>query len=349
MEEKREDIIDISEILGQLIKRKKVYFKTLPIVFVLACIYIICIPRSYNTNARLAPELGTSLTGGSLGTLASSIGLNMFSSEMTDAISPLLYPDLMEDNGFVMELLSITVKSEDGEINCSYSDYLKLHQKRPWWASLIRGVVGIFKFGEDKHGMGGGENDPYYLSRNDNDIVEMVRSSIALSVDKKTGVITISTEAQDPLVCKILADSVTVHLQRFITDYRTNKARIDLEYYRNLVKEAKENYESAIAVYGSFSDANADVILEEFRLKQSYLENEMQLRLNTYSALDAQFQAALAKLQERTPAFTTLKGANVPIKPSKPKRMIFVLSMLFLTCIADTLYILKDRLLKKRV
>lgn len=50
-----------------------------------------------------------------------------------------------------------------------------------------------------------------------------IRKSIAISVDKKNDVITISTEAQDPLICKTIADSVRQRLQEFITAYRTKR------------------------------------------------------------------------------------------------------------------------------
>ena len=70
----------------------------------------------------------------------------------------------------------------------------------------------------------------------------------------------------------------------------------------------------------------------------------MQLKYNAYSTMMTQYQAAKAKVQERTPAFTIVKGAAVPVKASGPKRMIFVISMLFLAFIATTLYIAKDEL-----
>ena len=49
----------------------------------------------------------------------------------------------------------------------------------------------------------------------------------------------------------------------------------------------------------------------------------MQLKYNTYSAAKNQYDAAKAKLQETIPVFTIIKGAQVPIKPAGPKRMIF--------------------------
>ena len=133
-------------------------------------------------------------------------------------------------------------------------------------------------------------------------------------------------------------------VQRYITNYRTSKARVDLEYYKKLAAEAKHDYERARQLYGSYSDANTDVVLQSFRSKQDDLENDMQLKFNTYSVLSTQLQQAKAKVQERTPAFTLLKGANVPIKPAGPKRMLFVLGMLFLTFLGTIAYILKEDL-----
>ena len=60
--------------------------------------------------------------------------------------------------------------------------------------------------------------------------------------------------------------------------------------------------------------------------------------------MTTQYQAAKAKVQERTPAFTVIQGAAVPLKASGPKRMIFVISMLFLAFIITTLYIAKEDL-----
>lgn len=137
------------------------------------------------------------------------------------------------------------------------------------------------------------------LSKDDTDIMDAVKSNIKLTTDKKTGAITISAKAQDPYVCKILADSVRQHLQIFITNYRTNKARNDALYYQKLTAEAKASYEKARQLYGNYSDANMDVVLESFHAKQNDLENDMQLKYNNYSTLSTQLQLAKAKIQEK--------------------------------------------------
>ena len=113
---------------------------------------------------------------------------------------------------------------------------------------------------------------------------------------------------------------------------------IYLEYYKKLTEKAKADYEKARMLYGSYADANTEVILESFKSKQEDLENDMQLKFNNYSAVMNQFQLARAKVQERTPAFTILQCATVPIKPTGPKRMIFVLFMVFLTFFGISIY-----------
>lgn len=337
-ENKELEVIDLRQMFKKLWQRKMLFVKVLPIVFILSCLYIICFPRTYTSNTKMAPELDNPMSGGTLGSIASSFGINLGDMQTSDAITPLLYPDLMEDNKFVTDLFKIQVESLDGEIKTTYYEYLKKHQKYPWWIKVIAPIRQLFSSKDNKGGQK--QFNPYKLSRRDDDIAGAIRKNITLNIDKRTGVITINTKAQDALICKTLADSVRTKLQEYITDYRTSKARKDLEYYQKLTEQAKASYEKARRTYGSYADANAEVVLESYRAKQNDLENDMQLKYNNYSTMLTQLQAAKAKVQERTPAFTMIKGAAVPIKPSGPKRMIFVVIMVFLSFIATCGYIL---------
>lgn len=254
----------------------------------------------------------------------------------------MLYPDLMEDNGFVVGLFDIKVTTEDGSVKCSYYDYLTKHQEYTFWA---KGFGYIKKLFQEKKATGVSKKiNPYMLSKKQDDVASAIRKNITINIDKKTAVITISTEAQDPLICKTIADSVKERLQVYITNYRTRKARVDEQYYKTLMTEAKHEYEKARQRYGSYADANTDVQLASLQSKQDDMENDMQLKYNAYSAMVTQYQAAKAKVQERTPAFTVVKGAAVPIKAAKPKRMLFVLGMLVLSFFITTFGIIRKEL-----
>ena len=66
------------------------------------------------------------------------------------------------------------------------------------------------------------------------------------------------------------------------------------------------------------------------------------MKFQTYTTLTPMYQQALGKVQERTPAFTILKGAEMPLKAAKPKRMIFVIGMVLLAFVCVSIYIMKD-------
>jgi len=64
----------------------------------------------------------------------------------------------------------------------------------------------------------------------------------------------------------------------------------------------------------------------------------MQLKFNAYNAISAQLQEAKAKVQQETPAFTTLQSATVPVGPSAPRKSRILLVWLFLAFLGTTLW-----------
>ncbi len=330
-------------VFKKIWERRRLFYIVLPITFVLSSLFIICIPRGYTTETAVAPETEEGIAGGALSSLAGSFGIDIGNMQASsDAITPILYPDLMEDNGFVASLLRIHVKTLDESISTDYYTYLKDYCSHAWWEIVIDKIGSLF---EKKQENVPSKFDPYHLSRRDEGIMNQVRDDIEIGVNKKTNVISIVVTSQDAMVSKMLADSVRMRLQDYITDYRTNKAREDYKYYDELATQAKNDYEAARRLYDDFSDSNMDIVLQKFRSKQEDLENDLQLKYNTYSGVMIQLNAALAKIQDRTPAFTTIKGASVPIKPAKPKRMLFVLGCVVLAFIITSIYVLRSIIL----
>lgn len=351
MNEQKKDVIDLTEVWKLLKTKKKVFFIVLPIVFVLSCLYIFPQPRYYRCSVKLAPEATSENMAGGLSSLASQFGVNLGGATQ-DAIYPLLYPDVVSSNEFVIGLLGINVKSVDGLVNTDYYNYMsKLQKKNPITAPLKKVTRSVTKLFASKDlpsppSKGTGMS-AFRMSKKDSELLDQIKSNISCDVDKKTEVITIKVEDQDPLVCATMADSVRNHLQTFITKYRTNKARVDVEHYEKLAKQSKREYEYCVREYSAYCDANQDVMLQSFISKRDELENEMQLKFNAYNAMRTQLEAMRVKLQEKTPAFTTIESATVPVKPAGPKRIIFIFGMCFLATFVTALWLARKQLFKK--
>ncbi len=352
-ENKKKDVIDLRVLFKRLKEKKRLFIKALSIAFILSCLWIFPQPRYYVTTITLAPETDMLSSGGSLSSLAASFGFNLGNMTSTDAIYPTLYPDVMEASNFIVDLFDIKVVNEDGDIKTDYYTYLTKNQKVSIWQMplvwLGKQIRGLFprKEGVLKADGNNGNSDILVLSEEQDKVVSMIQEKITCAVDKKTNVITITVKDQDRLVSAMMADSVRVRLQDFITDYRTRKARVDLEYYTKLTNEAKSDYDKARRQYASYADANTDLMLTSFKAKEQDLENDMQLKYNTYTTLTTQLQMAKAKVQERTPAFTVIQGASVPQRPAGPKRVLFVLAMMFLTFMGTTVCVFKGFIKKQ--
>lgn len=295
------------------------------------------IPKIYKSSVMLAPESsgGNSLSS-SLSSMASLVGLNKSFMNSEDAIFPEIYPDVMQSTNFIVGLFPVEVESRDGKIKCDYYTYMLKKQKFSWLDIPKMKLIEFMKkykkeeLGKPKKSGDDEGPDPFYLTKEEDEIAKAIAGNISCSVDKKTSVITIEVTDQDPLIAASLADTLMNRLQVFITDYRTKKAIRDLDYIRNLYEEAKADYTSARKEYAEYCDANQDVILQEVQSEMEEMENEMQLKYNIYTQLTEQLQMAQAKVQEQTPVYTIVQNASVPTKHSNKPKVLILAVFLFI-------------------
>lgn len=332
--------IDFGKIYRDLLKHKKIFYITLPVAFVLAALVALSIPNYYTCSVKLSPELSNRSTStSSLASLASSFGVKLGSGmgSSSEALFPTLYPDLMASVDFKASLFKVKVSPEGDNQEYTYYDYKKDIEKKPWWQKATKAFINLLKSDDaDKNSF----FDPRKLTKEQGEMAKTIEKDIVCQVDKKTMVITIVAKDNDPLVCTTMADSTMALLQRYITDYRTSKARVDLEYNKKLLSEAKTNYEKASRAYAQFADGNLHSFQERIRQRLSELETEMQLQRSVYQQVVAQYQQAEMKLQEDTPAFAVIQASTIPARKTGPKRSIGCIIFVLTVLVAISVYVL---------
>ena len=289
-------------------------------------------------------------SSGTLQTLASTFGFNMQSMSGSDALRPYLYPDIISSPNFLINLFDIPVYTADESFNGTYYDYLLTHQKSAFWRRWKNTII-LWLSPKEKEvkvekAEEGNEKSVFCLNKKQWTAIKMMDANISCTIDKKTDVITLNITAQDKIVSAIVADSVCAALQTFIVDYRTAKSRSDLTYYEGVMREAYAEYQRASEAYIRYVDSHSGINLEKFRIEAQNLETEMEIKQAAYTSFQKQYLATQARLQENTPAFTVLQSSTIPLKPAGPKRMIFVLGMIFFATIITACVICKDILIK---
>jgi len=339
--------INIQDIYKILLAKKKKFMLGGAIAFVLSCVYIFPQPRYYETNVTLAPESNEASATSTISSIASSFGFDLGNVNSTDAIYPMLYPDVIQSQDFIVGLFEIPVEAVIEGYNTTYYEYIAKCQKKNIYLvpfdKLTKWITKLMAPPAIKPKGGNGKKyDPFWLTKEQHKTVEKIKDRIECAYDLKTEVITLTVLDQDPLVCACMADSVRQHLQDYIIEYRTRKASNDAKYYRQMVEASKAEFDSISVVYSQYCDSHFNTARQTFLVEQDKLQAEMNIKQQAYTAFVAQLQAAEAKIQECTPAFCVIQSASVPEKPSKPKRLIFVGAMVILTLVGQSIYFLRE-------
>lgn len=334
--------IDFLKLGLTILKHWKSLALFLLVSAVLGCIVALNTPKTYTAEVILAPEMNSGGMGlsGNLADMAANFGIDLDTKSALDAIYPELYPDILSSPDFLLKLFDVPVRLKTDDKIRTYKYHLTKDGKQPFWVYPKAWLINMFKKKEVAVKGGKGKGSSLVISKDDAELCESIGGLISCMVDKKTSVISISVIDQDPMVAAIMADTLQHRLQEYITNYRTRKARTDYNYYKGLTADSKAKYLKAQKEYADFCDANVDADLQVIESKRDELENEMQLRYNTYSQMQVQAQQAQAKIRENTPAFTIIQNARMPYMPSSRPRVFTVLIFMFMGLVCDAVWIL---------
>ncbi|KAA6334892.1 hypothetical protein EZS27_016836 [termite gut metagenome] len=333
--QQEEQEIDLIELAQKIWAERKLILKICSYALFIGLIVAFSIPKEYTTSVTLAPEIsGKSGTEG-MGVFAAMAGINLNTKSNEDALSVDLYPDIVSSTPFLTHLFDIKVADKKGKLETTLYTYLNEHQHLVWWRYVfsfpfkaLGWVMSLFI--NDKPEIGDRELNPFMLTQNETEVVNNLSKRITISVDKKTRVTTLSVTMQDPLISANVANIVLKNLQDYITDYRTNKARHDLEFTEKLYKEARKDYDIAQQKYAQYMDKNQNTILQIARIEEERLANEKDLTYNVYTQIAQQLQMAKVKIQEITPIYTVVEPATVPLRPGKPNKVAILIGFIFL-------------------
>ena len=348
-EEDEYEEIDVTRLLSRiLVNWKKLLLWCLGgIVF--GIVIAFSIPDEFTSEAKLAPEYVSNSRNSGLGALASMAGVSVGGTTV-DSMGPDIYPDIVVSTPFMVELFDVPVSFsyKQKSVETTLYDYVLNYIKEPWWITLkklpakwiARLKHPAKKKSQPASSSSGQTIDPTSLTGRQNKAVQLLRKCISLNTDKKNNVISIKVVTQNPKVSAVLAAEVTQRLQEWVTKYRTDKARHDLDYYQQLFDEARDNYYQAQQKYARYVDANQGVVLQRVKIEEQRLQNESNLAYQVYNNCAQQLQVAKAKVQMETPVCSVIQPPVVPNRPGKPKRGTLVVLFAFMAVVFEIVWLL---------
>lgn len=336
--------IDLIALAAYLWKRKRLLLKYCGIAVITGLVVAFSLPKEYTTTVKLAPETTDATSKmGNLGGLAAMAGIDLGSATGQDALSPNLYPDIVHSTPFLLEIFPEKITDKEKKQTMSLYDYMADHQRAAWWSAVVKAPLkgltalrALFSHTEENDSV----LNPFLLTRKQEAVLRDLRQRTTVFVDKKTMVVTLAVEMQDPLISAEVARSIAGKLQTYITRYRTQKAKKDLEFTEKVLKESRAAYYKAQQAYAAFEDGNKNIISASYRTEQERLRNEMTLTFNVYNTLAQKLEQDKLRVQEQTPVYTIIEPASVPLKASSPKKLLILVAFTFLTFLGGSGYLM---------
>ncbi|MCF0189780.1 MAG: hypothetical protein HUJ96_00825 [Marinilabiliaceae bacterium] len=333
LENKKEiEEVDIVWLLRYLFAQRKTVLLTTCVTIIICIIVYVCKPNVYTCTTSILPISEKSSMSGNMGLLASMTGLNVSGSTSQNLITSDLYPAVASSTPFLKKMMHIPVKWSDKDslmttyeyaMNSkpSLGDYLKqytigLPNTIASWFSSPQNIVSESHLSE----MIESDTEPQFLSLS---IAELkakaiLSSMISIEQDSKFSSINVSATCETPEQATTLATSALEILQEIITQYKTKQASVTLKYLEERYEDVQDEYSDIRSKYLNYKDSHRNMIDERVDIEYQRLTDQYQIAYTITKTLASQIEEAKLDLMKKTPSFSILEPAVVPITKSGP-------------------------------
>ena len=339
---------NLKDVVRQLWQNRKTLYWWCGIAIVLGVIFALTNPKEYTVSTAIVPEQSSS-TG--LASIASMMGVSLGNIEggNMDAMDPSMFPDIAESIPFLQAMMASKVHTLEDTTTVTLREYLRTEYV-PW---TIKTVEALRKFKDfitrrktpsfDNQSDEGGEAPRYILiGEKEFSRLKALARNIKCGQNMKTGIITISTTSQDPMVATMMADNAINCLQASLYDYKSTKARAELADLNALEAERRQEYEKRQKDYAGFLNQNRSANNFAVTAEKDRLDAEMTLAYQALQQVTQQRYLAEQSLIEKKPSYAILAPPTFPLDANGSRKMVVII-WLFLGFVFGSLWILYGR------
>ena len=176
---------------------------------------------------------------------------------------------------------------------------------------------------------------------NEKDTIEAIQDNINYNYSNKQATLAISFADKDPVIAAQMLDSVTVHLQKIITQYRQSNAQTALLNAQASVNAAKEKYKESLAKYNTFAESHTNLSSPIEEQEEQALANECKTAYSIYQKAATEYARQQALKQRAYLSFAVIQNNTVPEKPDNRLTgyiISFVIISIFITFVTTSFY-----------
>lgn len=294
--------------------------------------------KEYTASTIFVPQTSQQRGGSSISSLASLAGINL--GQMGgDMLSPTVYPQLLSNVDLIKELMYTPVKFEEWPEKITLYDYYTdpEYNKMTFFGAVKKYTIGLpgviigaIKGKDEENVDAAGLDGLAVYTEREYQCKKVLSDLISVSINDKDGYIELSVRMPEAVAAAEVATTVFNLLEKYVTEYKIEKAKATLDFVNDRFNEAEEDFEQKQLAYAKFRDANRGQLTATAQITEDRLRKEYDMANTIYTELARQKTQVELQVKEDTPVLSVVQPIVVPFERSKPRRAIILIAFTFL-------------------
>lgn len=326
-QKKQEEQFDIVWLLLYLWSKRKFIMICVGVLTLIAIVKYVSTDAKYKASASILPVVDEGMASklGDMGGLAAMAGVDLSQSSNGNIITADLYPKVASSTPFLMELMNEKVKWNEPDTVMSLYEHVV--QRTPSFGDYLLaytiGLPGTIKswfVDEESLVIDNSGEEPMYvvLDKYQRGALSEMSEMIVVEEDPIYGTIELSCYAESPEQAATLASKAVELLQKIITEYKTKRARLSLNFIEERYSETMSDYEKIREQFYAYKDSHRDMISERVDIAYQKLSDEYNISYSLLKTLSSQMEQAKMTLMENTPVFSVVEPVVMPKEKDSP-------------------------------
>ena len=313
--------IDLIEIVAKLWRKRK-FVMCFIIIFLLAGVLVAFLsPRKYTAQCILGLEAVDNVTRISLEGTSAFNNMNVGDIRRTNIISSAMYPEIIFSAPFQKELIySPLFVNEQGDTVTFYNYLIKSENQKGAFKNLIKSEV-------------------EQLTEEEGQCLAYLKGAITV-VNGKHNDLKITVEAPDAQVAAQLTYRIQTLLQSYLTNFKTAKAKLALDFIEERCQDVKKELEDRQKTLIEFREKHPHSTSIRLKTEENILTNDYELFFDLYSNVVKQREKARIQIKEEISVLILIEPVVEPRSPSKPNRIMIIVASAFLGLITGCGWVL---------
>lgn len=334
--------IDIMAIVKRLWNKRKYIIVVTSCFMALGLLMAIFSRPVYTSSCTFVPQMssGRSTSASALAALA---GMSTFDMEGGSTLSPLIYPQLLENADLLRELLYTKLHFEEWDEPVSLFDY---YMNPDYQKPSIIGDIMFYTYGwpltllmrlmnkqdEEQDEVVGSESNEIasvsrigYFTEDEYDCLGIIVDKISVDIDKNDGYLELKCRMDEKVAAAELCEVVFSLMEKYITAFKIEKASQTLEYIQGRYEEVHLEYQKKQMELAEFNDANRGTLSATAQTRRDQLTAEYNLAYSMFADISKKCMQAEMQVKEDQPVLSIVKSIVVANKQSNSRAKTLII------------------------